>query len=163
VDGNTGEETYEEQESQHHGLGEGGYSCELKLKRNALGKGAGRKSDEAKARQNDQEAPHGSKDEPPSMATVHETLARKGVWELISLSRGRGGATGADAREGGGEAWPRSVLRAFRGLAETPGGLARLTLSTLPSTPLRPPRRSKITHNANGVALDIPCPEVLVV
>ena len=43
----------------------------LKLKRNALGKGAGRKSDEAKARQNDQEAPPGPKDEPPSMATVH--------------------------------------------------------------------------------------------
>jgi len=32
VDGNTGEETYEEQESQHHEVGEGGYSCELKLK-----------------------------------------------------------------------------------------------------------------------------------
>jgi len=71
VDGNTGEETYEEQESQHHGLGEGGYSCELKLKRNALGKDAGRKSDEAKARQNDQEAPPGPKVESPSMATVH--------------------------------------------------------------------------------------------
>ena len=71
MDGNTGEETYEEQESQHHGLGEGGYSCEPKLKRNALGKGAGGKSDEAKARQNDREAPPGPKVESPSMATVH--------------------------------------------------------------------------------------------
>jgi len=34
-----------------------GYSCELKLKRNALGKGTGSKSAEAKGRRNEQEAP----------------------------------------------------------------------------------------------------------
>ncbi|MCL5103032.1 MAG: hypothetical protein M1133_02800 [Armatimonadetes bacterium] len=34
-----------------------GYSCELKLKRNALGKGAGSKSAEVKGRKNEQEAP----------------------------------------------------------------------------------------------------------
>ncbi len=34
-----------------------GYSCELKLKRNALGKGAGSKSAEVKGKQNKQEAP----------------------------------------------------------------------------------------------------------
>ncbi len=34
-----------------------GYSCELKLKRNALGKGAGSKSVEAKGKRNDHEAP----------------------------------------------------------------------------------------------------------
>jgi len=57
-------------ESVRHEFGEGGYSCELKLKKNALGKGAGRKSDEAKARQNDREAPPVPKEEPPSMVTV---------------------------------------------------------------------------------------------
>ncbi len=34
-----------------------GYSCELKLKRNALGKGAGSKSSEVKGKRNEQEAP----------------------------------------------------------------------------------------------------------
>lgn len=38
-----------------------GYSCELKLKRNALGKGAGSKSAEVKGKKNEQEAPKSPK------------------------------------------------------------------------------------------------------
>ncbi|HRR81969.1 MAG TPA: hypothetical protein P5118_17445 [Planctomycetota bacterium] len=57
-------------DSVRHEIGEGGYSCELKLKKNALGKGAGQKSEEAKAQQNDREAPPVPKEEPPPMVTV---------------------------------------------------------------------------------------------
>lgn len=45
-----------------------GYSCELKLKRNALGKGAGGKATEVKGKQNKQEAPRHPKRQAPSQA-----------------------------------------------------------------------------------------------
>jgi phage protein D len=56
--------------SVRHVIGEGGYHCELRLKKNALGKGAGEKSDEAKGRRNDQEAPPAPAEEPPAMVTI---------------------------------------------------------------------------------------------
>ena len=58
-------------ESVRHEFGESGYSCELKLKKNALGKGAGEKSDEAQGQQNDREAPAVPKEEAPAMVTVN--------------------------------------------------------------------------------------------
>ena len=58
-------------ESVRHEFGESGYSCEPKLKKNALGKGAGEKSDEAQALQNDREAPPVPKEQPPPMVTVN--------------------------------------------------------------------------------------------
>jgi phage protein D len=57
-------------QSARHVIGDGGYSCELKLKKNALGKGAGQKSDEAKGKQNDQEAPPTPEETPPPMVTI---------------------------------------------------------------------------------------------
>ncbi len=45
-----------------------GYSCELKLKRNALGKGAGSKSFEVKGKRNEQEAPRHPKRQAASSA-----------------------------------------------------------------------------------------------
>ncbi len=56
--------------SVRHVIGEGGYHCELRLKKNALGKGAGEKSDEAKGKRNDQEAPPAPAEEPPAMVTI---------------------------------------------------------------------------------------------
>jgi phage protein D len=53
-----------------HAIGDGGYQCELKLKKNALGKGAGDKSIEAKGKQNDQEAPPTPQEEPPQMVII---------------------------------------------------------------------------------------------
>ncbi|BBO89880.1 phage late control D family protein [Desulfosarcina ovata] len=53
-----------------HAIGDNGYQCELKLKKNALGKGAGDKSIEAKGKQNDQEAPLTPQEEPPQMVTI---------------------------------------------------------------------------------------------
>jgi len=58
-------------ESVRHEFGESGYACELKLKKNALGKGAGEKSDEAQGQQNDREAPAVPNEEPPAMVTVN--------------------------------------------------------------------------------------------
>lgn len=63
--------------SVRHAFGEGGYHCELKLKKNALGKGAGDKSDEAKGKQNDQEAPPTPKEEPPPMVTIDADSGRR--------------------------------------------------------------------------------------
>jgi phage protein D len=40
-----------------HSIGPGGYSCELKLKKNALGKGAGNKAAQAQGKPNDKQAP----------------------------------------------------------------------------------------------------------
>lgn len=54
-----------------HEIGESGYTCELKLKRNALGKGAGEKSEEAKGKQNDKEAPPVPEEQPIPMTTVN--------------------------------------------------------------------------------------------
>ncbi|WP_218188095.1 hypothetical protein [Desulfosarcina cetonica] len=56
--------------SVRHVIGAGGYHCELKLKKNALGKGAGDKSDDAKGKQNDREAPPTPEEQPPPMVTV---------------------------------------------------------------------------------------------
>jgi len=53
-----------------HVFGEGGYCCELKLKKNALGKGAGEKSEPATGKQNDQEAPPVPREEPPRLVTI---------------------------------------------------------------------------------------------
>jgi phage protein D len=53
-----------------HAIGDGGYQCELKLKKNALGKGAGDKSIETKGKQNDQEAPPTPQEEPPQMVII---------------------------------------------------------------------------------------------
>lgn len=55
-------------QSVRHEFGEGGYSCELKLKRNALGKGAGDKADDAQGRENDAAAAPG--EDEPAMVTV---------------------------------------------------------------------------------------------
>jgi len=60
-----------------HAIGDGGYQCELKLKKNALGKGAGDKSIEAKGRQNDQEAPPTPQEEPPQMVTIDADSGRR--------------------------------------------------------------------------------------
>jgi phage protein D len=66
--------------SVRHSLDGNGYSCELKLKRNALGKGAGAKSEAAKGKPNETEAPATPQETPPPMVTVDaETGAvRKG-------------------------------------------------------------------------------------
>jgi len=47
-----------------------GYLCELKLKKNALGKGAGDKSAESQGKPNDREAPPTPQNEPPAMVTI---------------------------------------------------------------------------------------------
>jgi hypothetical protein len=60
-----------------HAIGDGGYQCELKLKKNALGKGAGDKSIEAKGKQNDQEAPPTPQEEPPQMVTIDADSGRR--------------------------------------------------------------------------------------
>ena len=56
--------------SVRHEIGSSGYGCELKLKRNALGKGAGEKTADAKGKKNTQEAPENHKDAPPAMITI---------------------------------------------------------------------------------------------
>jgi len=56
--------------SVRHSIDGSGYSCELKLKKNALGKGAGDKSEAAQGKQNDCEAPPVPKETPPPMVTV---------------------------------------------------------------------------------------------
>jgi len=53
-----------------HVIDEGGYRCELKLRRNALGKGAGDKSGDAQGKKNDREAPPVPEETPPAMVTV---------------------------------------------------------------------------------------------
>jgi len=63
--------------SVRHSIGEGGYQCELQLKKNALGKGAGDKSIEAKGKQNDQEAPPTPQEEPPQMVTIDADSGQK--------------------------------------------------------------------------------------
>ena len=64
--------------SVRHEIGGNGYGCELKLKRNALGKGAGEKSEETSGKKNTQEAPENPRDTPPAMITIDaETGERK--------------------------------------------------------------------------------------
>jgi len=57
-------------QSVRHEFGEGGYSSELKLKRNALGKGAGDKAEDAQGQENGQNAPSKTAKEEPAMVTV---------------------------------------------------------------------------------------------
>jgi len=57
--------------SVRHSIGASGYSCEIKLKKNALGKGAGDKSAQAKGKPNDKEAPATPQNEPPVMVTIN--------------------------------------------------------------------------------------------
>jgi phage protein D len=57
--------------SVRHSIGSSGYSCEIKLKKNALGKGAGDKSAQTKGKPNDKEAPATPQNEPPAMVTIN--------------------------------------------------------------------------------------------
>jgi hypothetical protein len=54
-----------------HSIGPGGYACELKLKKNALGKGVGDKATQAQGKPNDKQAPANPQDEPPDMVIVN--------------------------------------------------------------------------------------------
>ena len=56
--------------SVRHVIDGGGYHSELKLRKNALGRGAGDKSVEVKGRPNEQEAPQVPRDEPPEMVRI---------------------------------------------------------------------------------------------
>jgi len=56
--------------SVRHTIGSSGYSCEIKLKKNALGKGAGNKSAKSQGKQNKKEAPVTSQSTPPAMVTI---------------------------------------------------------------------------------------------
>ena len=57
--------------SVRHSFGSSGYACELKLKKNALGKGAGDKSAQTSGKLNNQEGSAIPKPEAPSMVTVN--------------------------------------------------------------------------------------------
>ncbi len=57
--------------SVRHNIDGAGYACELKLKKNALGTGAGDKSDTAKGKMNDTGGPSAPKESPPAMVTVN--------------------------------------------------------------------------------------------
>ena len=56
--------------SVRHSIGASGYACELKLKKNALGKGAGDKSTPTAGKTNTQPAPATPEQEPPALVTV---------------------------------------------------------------------------------------------
>ena len=60
-----------------HVIGEGGYHCELQLKRNALGRGAGEHSSETKGRPNEQEAPAEPREAPPEMVRIDADTGRR--------------------------------------------------------------------------------------
>ncbi len=60
-----------------HVIGEGGYHCELKLRKNALGGGAGDKSVETQGRRNEQEAPAVPREEPPAMVRIDADSGRQ--------------------------------------------------------------------------------------
>lgn len=57
--------------SVRHSFGSSGYSCELKLKKNALGKGAGDKSAQTTGSPNDQEGSATAQPEAPAIVTVN--------------------------------------------------------------------------------------------
>ena len=63
--------------SVRHVIGESGYYCELKLRKNALGGGAGDKSNETQGRRNEQEAPAVPRDEPPPMVRIDADTGRR--------------------------------------------------------------------------------------
>ncbi len=54
-----------------YSIGASGYSCEIKLKKNALGKGAGDKSAQTKGKSNEKEALATSQNKPPAMVTIN--------------------------------------------------------------------------------------------
>ena len=60
-----------------HVIGEGGYHCELKLRKNALGGGAGDKSVETQGQRNEQEAPAVPREEPPAMVRIDADSGRQ--------------------------------------------------------------------------------------
>ena len=60
-----------------HVIGEAGYYCELKLRKNALGRGAGDKSVESQGRRNEQEASEVPRDEPPAMVRIDADSGRQ--------------------------------------------------------------------------------------
>ncbi|CAM2066708.1 Phage late control D family protein [Sulfidibacter corallicola] len=53
-----------------HQIGESGYTCDLRLRRNALGAGAGDKSEKSKGIPNEQAGPATPQEKPPAMVTV---------------------------------------------------------------------------------------------
>ncbi len=57
--------------SVRHSIGVAGYSCELRLKKNGLGKGAGEKAAPTQGKINDKEAPVSLQEEPPKMVIVN--------------------------------------------------------------------------------------------
>lgn len=57
-------------ESIRHSIDGSGYSCELKLRKNALGKGAGKKSTQSSGNQNKQEAKPTTTPPPPAMVKI---------------------------------------------------------------------------------------------
>ena len=63
--------------SVRHTIDGGGYHSELKLRKNALGRGAGDKSVEVKGRPNEQEAPQVPRDEPPEMVRIDADSGRR--------------------------------------------------------------------------------------
>ena len=63
--------------SVRHVIGESGYYCELKLRRNALGRGASDKSVETQGRRNEQEAPAVPREEPPAMVRIDADTGRR--------------------------------------------------------------------------------------
>lgn len=56
--------------SVRHTIDGNGYTCDLKLKKNALGKGAGEKAEITQGKENDKEAPPVPKEEAPQMVTI---------------------------------------------------------------------------------------------
>ena len=63
--------------SVRHVIGESGYYCALKLRKNALGGGAGDKSAETQGRRNEQEAPAVPRGEPPAMVRIDADSGRR--------------------------------------------------------------------------------------
>ena len=63
--------------SVRHEIGEHGYGCELRLKRNALGKGAGEKSEDSKGKKNMQEAPENPREQAPAMITIDANTGQR--------------------------------------------------------------------------------------
>ena len=63
--------------SVRHVIDGGGYHSELKLRKNALGRGAGDKSVEVKGRPNEQEAPAVRREEPPEMVRIDADSGRQ--------------------------------------------------------------------------------------
>ena len=60
-----------------HVIGESGYYCELKLRKNALGGGAGDKSVETQGQRNEQEVSAVPRDEPPPMVRIDADSGRR--------------------------------------------------------------------------------------